>query len=181
MKNLLIILVILLAATYYLRPEWFSVFNFQSAPPTVVTTPGANSHSFDAVSTQLQGDMDSIPTALDGAAPRPAHAYDVKHKLARYVNLHPEYQTLTQVCDLIIEAEAQRDTLQQSAHAAQARTTFHSALDYVDKKHPTPPPTPAQDLSAAAHQHAEGEWSSYRAKTSGEVARLLDTLKGKTL
>lgn len=182
MKNLLI-LVLLLGLAYYLfyRDSFnFKGFSLGSAAPVVETAPGAATHDFNAVSAMLTQDMNNIPTSLDAEAPRPSHAIDVRNRLRPHVNLHPEYQVLTQVCDLIIQADNERTSLQQSAHSEQSRASFHSALEQVDpKKHGQQSDVSTQQ--AAIRQRMESTWGGYRAKTADEVERLLGTLKGKTI
>ena len=178
MKKLLT-LIILVGIGYYIYREKFSdTATLSTIAPTVETQ--SSSHSFDTVSALLEQDMKSIPTALDGAASTPAHAYDVKRKVRPYLNLHPEYQTLTHVCDLIIGAEAERDTLQQSSHAEESRTTYHSVLDQDSPKKQAALPNPAIQ-QGAIHQRMEATWNDHRARTAQEVDRLLGTLKGRTI
>ena len=178
MKNLLI-LVVLLGIGYYIYTVKFAdKVGLDAIAPKVELQ--SSSRSFDAVSAQLTQDMNSIPASLDGAAATPAHAYEVKRRVRPYLNLHPEYQTLTRVCDLIIGADAERHAFQQSDRAEQNRTTFHSFLesDSLQKKAALPNPAIQQE---AIHQRTESTWNEHRAQTAQEVARLLDTLKGKTI
>ena len=178
MKNLLILIVLLGVGYYIYRVKFADNVGLNTIAPTVETR--SSSHSFDTVSAQLEQDMQGVPNSIDGAAPTPAHAYDVKRKVRPYLNLHQEYQTLTQVCDLIIGADAERSALQQSTHAEQTRTTFHSVLDQpsLQKKAALPDPSIQQ---GAIHQSVEATWNNRRAQTAAEVERLLGTLKGKTI
>ena len=178
MKNLLI-LVILLGIGYYIYQVKFAdKVGLDSIAPKVELQ--SSSRSFDKVSALLTQDMNNIPTALDGADATPAHAYEVKRKVHPYLNLHPEYQTLSRACDLIIGADAERRALQQSSHAEQHRTTFHSFLESASPEKQAALPDPAIQ-QGAIHQRTEATWNEHRTQTAQEVARLLGTLKGKTI
>lgn len=179
MKKLLALVVVLAVAYYFYQQGGLPGLNFQASAPTLEPIKPSGTHDFNSVSNLLKQDMENLPTSLDGNAMRPIHAYDVKRAIHAHLNEHAEYQTLTQVCDLIIQADSERSALQQSRNAEQHRTTFHSPLDPVDKKAPTP--QPANSNQAAIRQRMDSTWSDYRSKTSAEVDRLLDTLKGKTI
>lgn len=179
MKKFLALIVVLAVAYYFYQQGSLPGLNFQATAPTLESIKPSSTHDFNAVSNMLKQDMENLPASLDGNAMRPIHAYDVKRAVRPHLSEHLEYQTLTQVCDLIIQADAERNALQQSRNGEQHRTTFHSALDPVDKKQPPPPA--ANSNQAAIHQRMDGTWSDYRAHTSAEVDRLLDTLKGRTI
>ena len=178
MKNLLILIILLGIGYYIYRVKFADNVNLATIAPKVETQ--SSSRSFDTVSAQLAQDMNNIPASLDGAAATPSHAYDVKRKVRPYLNLHEEYQTLTRVCDLIIGADAERNSLQQSSHAEQSRTTYHSVLESTSpqKKAALPDPTIQQ---GAIRQRTEATWNEHRTRTAQEVERLLGTLKGKTI
>ena len=178
MKNLLILLLVAGAAYYLYREKFAGSGGIQSIAPTVEAK--ASTRTFDALCATLQQDMDNIPPTLDGAGPTPAHAYEVKRKVQNHLNEHQEYQVLAQVCDLIIQADAERNSLQQSSHAEQTRTTYHSSLEQTSpQKHAALPDTTSQQN--AIRQRTDGTWNQYRTRTAGEVSRLLDTLKGRTI
>ena len=181
MKNFLLLIVLLGVAFYvYNRGNFnFKGFSLGSTAPVVETSPGSSSHDFNAVSVMLQQDMDSIPNSLDGDGVRPVHAIDVKRRLRPHLNLHQEYQVLTRVCDLILQADAERTSRLQSVRAEQTRTTFHSSLEVADPRKPKAQDTSGQQ--AAIRQRVESGWSSYRAQIAGEVEKQLGTLKGKTI
>ena len=179
MKKYLVLIVLLGVAYYYYQQGSLPGLNFHMGGPTLEPLTTSAAHDFSAVSAILQQDMNNIPASLNGAAPRPTHAFDVKRRVLPHVGERVEYQTLRDVCDLIIGADAERSSLQQSNQSQQTRTTFHSVLDPVDKTHkPTPGPTVDQ---AAIHQRVEGIWNDHRARAASEVDRLLDSLKGKTV
>ena len=178
MKNLLVLIILLGVGYYIYRVKFADKVGLGSLAPKVEVQ--SSSHSFDTVSAQLTQDMNNIPSTLDGASATPAHAYDVKRKVRPYLNLHPEYQTLSRVCDLIIGADAERNALQQSSRAEQGRTTFHSILDEPSSQKQAALPSPALQ-QGAIQQRTEATWNVRRASTAQEVERLLDTLKGKTI
>ncbi len=179
MRNFLL-LVILLGVAYYLYSRNNpNAFKFSSSAP-VLESSSNSSHDFNAISAQLQQDMNNLPEGLDGDGQRPVHAYDVKRRLRAHLGQHEEYQVLNQVCDLIIQADGERTSLQQSSRAEQNRTTYHSPLEQtVPGKHTPPPDSSAQQ--GAIRQRMESTWSEYRGRVAGEVERLLGTLKGKTI
>lgn len=180
MKKYLVLIVLLgVAYYYYYQQGSMPWLNFHASTPTLEPLTSSATHNFDAVSAVLQQDMNNIPASLNGTAPKPTHAFDVKRRVLPHVAERGEYQTLREVCDLIIGADADRSSLQQSSQSQQTRTTFHSALDPVEKnRKPTPGPTTDQ---AAIHQRVEGIWNDHRARATSEVNRLLDSLKGKTV
>ena len=180
MRNLLILIILAVVAYYLYTRQNPDALKFGSAAPVLVESPNASAHDFNAVSNLLQQDMNSIPPSLDGDGPRPVHAYDVKRRLHPHLDLHAEYQVLTQVCDLIIQADAERASLQQTSHAEQSRTTYHSPLDQVSPQKRAALPDPASQ-QGAIRQRMESTWGEYRGRTSSEVQRLLGTLKGKTI
>ena len=179
MKKLLVLAAVLAIIYYFYQQGDFPTLNFQAASPSLEPLKPSATHDFNAVSNMLKQDMESLPADLDGNASRPVHAYDVKRAVRAHLNEHVEYQTLTQVCDLIIQADTERNSLQQSRNAEQHRTTFHSSLESDDKKQ-TAPPAPSGN-QAAIRQRMDSTWSEYRSQTSAKVDRLLGTLKDKTI
>ena len=177
MKKLLILL-LLLGLAYYFYHDRFSDNTVVNIAPTVEAK--HSSHDFEAVSSLLEQDMNNIPVSLDGDGPKPTHAYDVKHKVHPYLNVHPEYQVLTQVCDVIIGADTERDALRQSTRAEQSRTTFHSSLDQPSPEKHKALPDPAIQQNAI-RQRTESTWGAERSRAAVEVQHLLGTLKGKTI
>ena len=178
MRNLLILLILLGAGYYFYQDKFAGGVGLGEVAPVVEVK--RSSRSFDTVVSLLEQDMNNIPTSLEGNAPKPAHAYEVKRKVAPFLKQHQEYQTLTRACDLIIDADSERSALQQSSHAEQSRTTFHSALEYTSPQKHAALPDPAIQQNAI-RQRVEATWNASRARTSGEVEHLLGTLKGKTI
>ena len=194
MKVLLILLVLLAAAYYF--------FVYEKGPGKTTTAPteaaaGANAtpsaaaadnHSFDGVVALLRTEMNAVPAPLDGPGPNLANAQSIRRKVRPYVNTHPEYATLTEACDLIIQANAQRGAFQDSCRSEQSRLGFKTALTHdtsigaaLPKGKSTPPPTPTDQTQAAVHQRFENSWASYRAQTDRQVQGLLNSLAGKHL
>ena len=196
MKVLLILLVLLSAAYYF--------FVYEKGPGKTTTAPteaavGANAtpsaaaavadnHGFDGVVALLRTEMNAVPAPLDGPGPNLANAQSIRRKVRPYVNTHPEYATLTQACDLIIQANAQRGAFQDSCRSEQSRLGFKTALTHdtsigaaLPKGKSTPPPPPVDQTQAAVHQRFENSWASYRAQTDRQVQGLLNSLAGKHL
>ncbi len=179
MRNFLILIILLGVAYYLYTRDNPNAFKFSASAP-VIEASGGSSHDFNTVSAQLEQDLQNLPPTLDGDAPRPVHAIDVKRRLRPHLNLHQEYEVLTHVCDLIIQADTERTSLQQSSRAEQSRTTYHSPLEQISpQKKAALPDTSAQQ--GAIHQRMDGTWGEYRARTADEVERLLGTLKGKKI
>ena len=178
MKNLLILILLAGVAYYIYRDKFAGGGGIQNVAPTVESK--TSTRNFDALCATLQQDMNNVPSTLDGAGPTPAHAYEVKRKVQSHLNEHQEYQVLTQVCDLIIQADAERNSLQQSSRAEQNRTTYHSPLEQTSPQKHAAVPDPAMQQNAI-RQRMDGTWNDYRIKTAGEVSRLLGTLKGRTI
>ena len=127
-----------------------------------------------------------------GPGHAPANARAIKLKVRPYLNQHPEYQILTQACDLILDADAQRTTFQSSCHAEQSRVSFGRTLNTngaMDHAVPASGRIQAQQKETgeaklkgdldAIHQKAEGSWGSYRTRTAGQLQQLLASLAGK--
>ena len=162
-----------------------------SAGPAAPTPTPVDLHSFDSVTILLRQDLNAIPASIDGPGHPPANALAIKRKIRPYVNLHPEYQTLTQACDLIINADAQRNTLQAACRDEQTRTTFDNSLNHDTSPHSAIKnahvpggllaTVPAEAAQKAIHTRIEGSWSNYRAQTVGQVQHLLGMLAGKRL
>ena len=205
--KMLLILAVLLGVAYYFffsrqgqeAPAAPVAADIPSAPSPAAAsaqTSGpanpANSSSFDGVTALLRQDLDAIPTALDGPGHLPANAIAIKRRVRPYLNVHGEYVIITQACDLIIRADAQRTTFQQSCHAEQSRASFDNALTVDHSPHSaqnnrhvpgnlllqTPPPQTGPD---AIHTRVESSWISYRAQTESQVQGLLAPLAGRHL
>ena len=163
-----------------------------AAAPAAQASDPANSHSFDTVLALLRQDMDAIPTALDGPGHPPVNAIAIKRRVRPYLNVHGEYLIITQACDLIIRADAQRSTFQESCRAEQGRASFDNALTVDNSPHSaqnnnhvpgnlllhTPPPATGP---AAIHARVESSWNNYRTQTAAQVQGLLASLVGKHL
>ena len=113
MKAFLIVLVLALAGggAYYFYFKDHPV-SWMQGPELAAGTPvgglGAKSDGrkdFKELSAQLQGAMNHIPANLHDARQIPTVAIDTRSRLAPYLKLHVEYVTVTQVCDLIIDAD----------------------------------------------------------------------------
>ena len=202
MKTLFILAVLLGLAYFFLYDNGYDQLRSLMVTPRPTrsadapATPGGNpptgGASFDGVTALLRQDMDAIPVALDGPGRPPVNAQAVKRKLVTSLNLHPEYQTLTQACDLIIDADAQRTPFQASSRAEQDRISFGGTLDNTGSMDHAVPASghalalqkQAQDAKVkmdqqAIHQRVESSWSSYRTRTAGQVQQLLASLAGK--
>ena len=117
MKVLLILLVLFAVAYYF--------FVYEKAPGKKETAPAeatagaaatpaaatANG-SFDGVVALLRTEMSAVPVPLDGPGPALANAQSIRRKVRPYVSTHAEYAALTEACDLIIQANAQRGAFQ---------------------------------------------------------------------
>ena len=196
MKVFLVIIILAAAGGYY----WYNVRG--TSAPAVAATPAPAAQpsatpsgaGFDSLTTLLQGDMDGIPKPLDGKGRPPTNAVAIKRKVSGYVNVHPEYLVLTQACDLILQADAQRAASQQNCHAAETRASFGTSLSSdsaMDHAVPTgrrgaaadkvDPAVAAAAATAAIHKRFEDEWAAYRGQTDDKVHSLLASLAGKRL
>ena len=204
MKTLFILAVLLGLAYFFLYDNGYDhlkalVVTAPSPTPsaTAPSTPGVtppSGRSFDGVTALLRQDMDAIPAALDGPGHPPVNAQVIKRKLFPSLTMHPEYQTLTQACDLIIDADVQRSTFQVSCHAEQTRISFGGTLNSTGAMDHAVPASgralavqkEAQEAKLkvdqqAIHQRVESAWSNYRARTTDQVQQLLASLEGKHL
>ena len=120
-------------------------------------TPDVPRLDFAPIVALLEKDMSSIPISLDDSGPTPANAFRVKARLQSSDATHPQYQTLSQACELIIDTDKE-----------------HSVRQGQDRQ--------AQEASASAartalHAQAQAGWDAYRQQTDTEVRRLFGTLK----
>ena len=201
MKAFLVLLVLLAAGYYY----YF--YRQPAAPPPVaetakkteaVSTPAPTpvpaatpaKQGFDKVTALLTQDLNSIPAPLDGPGSSPTNAITIRRGLASHEAARPEYQTLAKACDLILQADNQRASLQQACHAEQTRASFGGSLNgnsSMDHAVPTrgalkvDPAVAAAKAQAQIHSKYEASWNNYRVQTVGQVQNLLQSLAGKQL
>ncbi len=172
MKAFLVMLVLMAAGAgaYY--------FYFQDHPIPLVQgpelAPGAAptaKKDFKELNARLQSAMDHVPANLHDTRQFPNYALDTKSRLTPYLQLHEEYMTINQVCDLIINADQ----------------TF---LDHQQKcgLAPVGPGASAQERAraasaggSAAYQQQQTLWDSQRRQSDSKVRQLLATLDNKRL
>ena len=111
MKILLLVLVLALAGGgayyFYFKDHplaWTRGPELAAKPAAGGSTP-AGKKDFKDLCARLQGAMDRVPVSLRDARQLPTDALDIRSKLAPHLQMHDEYVTLTQVCDLIIDAD----------------------------------------------------------------------------
>ena len=181
MKTLLLVLVLALAAVgsyfFYFRHHplaWSQGPELSaSAPPSgrrAASVPDA-SKGFKELCGQLQDDMNRIPTSLRDARHLPARALETRTRLTPYLQLHAEYQTVTQACDLIIDAD-------QAFAEHQVKCGFA----------PAGAGTTPQDRAWAAstpvanvYQQHQTLWENQRHQADGKVRQLLAGLENRQL
>ncbi len=193
MKLLLLLLVVLGVGYYY--------FFYREQPPApkepgvevakATPAPAAGKQGFDNLTALLRQDMSNIPAPLDGPGHTPTNAMSIKRRVGPYTNTRPEYRVLTQACDLIIQADAQRTAFQQACHAEQTRASFGESLNTTGLMDRSVPASHGGTLSvqtatpaiaaAAIHQRVEGNWANYRTHASEQVQTLLTALANKQL
>ena len=174
MKVLLVLIVLALAAGAAYQ------FYFKDHPLSLLQGPEAAAKKdaaavakkdFKDLSNLLLGDMDHLPHDLREARQMPNHAYDVKGRVAPYLDLHEEYRTVTQVCDAIIVADQDFSDRQGKCGLAK----------------PGPGATAQERARAAAgvnteaYKQQEPLWNSHRRQAESEVRAKLATLENRRL
>ena len=114
--------------------------------------------------------MDHIPRDLREARQMPNHAYDVKSRIAPYLNLHEEYRTVTQVCDAIISAD--QDFNERQAKCGLGKPGMGAT--YQDKLR-------AANPSNGIYQQQQPLWDGRRRQVDSEVHTRLATLENRRL
>lgn len=126
---------------------------------------------FKDLSAVLQGDMDRIPRDLREARQMPTHAFDVKSRVAPHLQEHTEYRTLTQVCDLIINAD--QDFSERQGKCGLGQVGAGSTAPERARASAGP--------SAAAYQQQEPLWDGRRRQTDNDVRLKLASLENRRL
>ncbi len=179
MKVLLVLLVLALAGGgayhFYLKDHPVS---WLQGPELVAGTPagGAAGRSdgrkdFKELSAQLQGAMNRIPANLRDARQIPNVAIDIRSRLAPYLKLHAEYVTITQVCDLIIDADQAFAERQEKCGLAPAVTSASPQERTRVVNNPNP----------GAYQPSQVIWDNQRLQADTKVRQLLATLENRRL
>ncbi len=179
MKAFLVLLVLALAGggAYYFYFKDHPV-SWMQGPELVAGSPagrpGAKSDGrkdFKELSAQLQGAMNRIPANLHDARQIPTVAIDIRSRLAPYVGMHAEYTTVTQVCDVIIDADqvfAERQEKCGLAPAANGASPQERART-VNNQNP------------GAYQPGQVIWDNQRLQADSKVRQLLATLENRRL
>ncbi len=179
MKALLLVLLLGLAGVgayyFYFRDKPFA---WSQGPELAAASPGASGRSaatgpkdFKALDAALQADMDHVPANLHAPRQMPTHALETRTRLTPYVQLHAEYQTLTDACDVIIAAD-------QAFAEHQERCGFAA-----------PPPGPGAPARlrtsgpapAIVLEQQQALWDNQRQQADGKVRQLLATLENRRL
>ena len=174
MKVLLLVLVLVLAGVgvyrFYLKDHPLSFMQGPEAATAKKDAAAVAKKDFKDLSALLQGDMDHIPRDLHDARQMPTHAYDVKARVAPYLNLHDEYRTVTQVCDLIISADQDFGERQNKCGLAKLGVGATAA----EKAR-------AANPSGALYQQQEPLWDGRRRQADNDVRAKLATLENRRL
>ena len=113
--------------------------------------------------------MDRIPMNLRDARQMPSHAFDIKSRVAPYIQAHEEYRTLTLVCDTIIA----RTRISGSARA--------SAGFGPPGPGARPGSRRAAAVRTAVYQQQESLWEIHRRQADADVRTKLATLENHRL
>ena len=177
MKAFLLLLVLVLAAAgaYQFCLKDYPI-SFLQGPETTGTTkngsaPPTAKKDFKDLSALLQGDMDHIPRDLRDTRQMPAHALDVKARVASHLQEHEEYRTLTQVCELIIGADQDFSERQGKCGLGQ----LGPGATAQEKARASAGP------STAVYQQQEPLWDSRRRQADTDVRAKLTTLENRRL
>jgi hypothetical protein len=180
MKALLLVLVLVLAGggAYYFYFKDHPLSWTQGPELTANSTPGGpgtqtatGKKDFKELCSRLQGAMDHIPVNLHDARQLPNYALDTRSKLAPHLQLHTEYVTLTQVCDLIIDADQAFVDHQEKCGFTPAGTALN----------PGERPRPASAPGAAVYDAQQALWNNQRLQADSKVRQLLATLENRRL
>ena len=178
MKAFLIVLVFAAAGAgayyFYFRDHPISLVQ----GPEAVSSPAAGSGAapaakkdFKEFNARLQSAMDHIPTNLRDARQLPAYALDTKARLAPYLQLHTEYTTIDQACDLIINADQTFVDHQQRCGLAPADPGASAQERARSASTPNPP----------AYHQQQPLWDGQRRQSHSKGRQLLATLENKRL
>ena len=174
MRVLLVLIVLALAAgaayQFYFKTHPLS---FLQGPEAAAKKDAAAvaKKDFRDLSNLLQGDMDHIPHDLREARQMPNHAYDVKGRIAPYLDLHEEYRTVTQVCDAIIGAD--QDFGERQGKCGLAKPGLGSPAQERARA--------AAGVNTEAYKQQEPLWDSRRRQIDSEVRAKLTTLENRRL
>ena len=126
---------------------------------------------FKELDARLQTEMNHIPVSLRDARQMPATTLDTRSRTSPYLALYEEYITLSQACDVIIEADQNFAEHQQKCGFA-----------------PAPAGASAQERARAAsaagpavYQQQQTIWNSQRKLSDGKLRQLLATLDTRPL
>ena len=138
-------------------------------------TPGADADTpplnFTPLVGLLEKDMSGIPASLDDSGTTPANAFRVKGRLQGASAARPEYQTLSQACELIIDADKEHSVRQMQDRQAEHGVSGDPMANAQAQQ---------GAVSAARttlHAKAQADWAAYRQQTDAEVHRLLGSLQ----
>lgn len=179
MKVFLVVLVLALAGVvayrFYFRDHPISLTQGPEIAGSVPGNPGGSASGgrkdFKELCSRLQGAMDHVPVTLREVRQIPVYALDVRSKLAPHLQLHSEYVTATQVCDLIIDAD-------------QAFADHQERCGLVPPGTVTGPgerPRPVATPTAAAYEAQQSLWNNQRLQADSKVRQLLATLENRRL
>ncbi len=178
MKVFLLLLVLVLAGAgfykFYLKdhpPAWLRASEESSSSKADTSSAPVGKKDFKEVSILLQGDMDHIPVNLRDARQMPSHAFDIKSRVAPYIQMHEEYKTLTFVCDTIIGADQNFGERQGKCGLGQAGPGA-SAHDRAQA---------AAGMNTAVYQQQEPLWEARRRQADSDVRSKLATLENHRL
>ena len=117
MKALLLVLLLAVAGfvayRFYLQDylhdhpvslSWLHSLSSAKSAVAPGTAPTAKKDCKD-LDARLQSERDHIPINLRDARQLPTTALDTRSRISPYLGLHEEYMTLSQACDIIIEAD----------------------------------------------------------------------------
>ena len=175
MKILLLVLGLALAGAgayfFYFRDHPISLSQGPESASGPDGGPGPGSSGkkdFKEVNARLQSAMDHVPANLREARQMPTYAFDTRSRLAPYVQMHAEYVTLTQACDLIINADQAFADHQVKCGLATGTTPQERARA-------------ASAANAGAYQQQQTIWENQRRQADSKVRQLLATLENKRL
>ncbi len=180
MKALLLVLAVVVLAgggAYYFYFKDHPISWMQGPELTTEKMPGSPGSTtggrkdFKEVSARLQSAMDRVPVNLREARQIPTYALDTRSKLAPYLQLHPEYVTITQVCDLIIDVDQAFAEHQEKCGLAPAS----AAAVVPGQVRVTGGPNPA------VYQQRQTLWDNQRLQADSKVRQLLATLENRRL
>ncbi len=179
MKFLLLALAVTLAVAgsyfFYFRDH---PFVWSQGPEVSASPSGRQSasapdapHGFKDLCAQLQDDMNRIPASLREPRRMPTHALETRSRLAPYLQLHAEYQTAAQACDLIIDADQAFADHQAKCGVAPAG----AGATAPDRAWAASTPV------ANVYLQHQSLWDNQRQQADGKVRQLLAGLENRRL